>query len=342
MLRLTLAAGLVLGGCKKDSIVDPSLPDGDRLAFVTEPTATGSNVPVFPAVRVAIVDSAGNVMTTRNNVDVQLYIDSTDPRDTLQGVTSVATVAGVAIFSSVVLKRAPATFRLIATARRLTGVTSAPFGVTVGRASKVAFSVQPSNVVAGEKMVPAPQVVVQDAQGNFVSSDTGLILLQVFTGPPGTVPRNNAVTAVGGIAKYDSLRVRAASALYSLVAVGPAGITTAVSSLFSVTAAAPYFMAFTVQPALAIKNVAFNPNLKVIVTDSMSNVAQTFAGIVSLEWDFNVDAALINGTVSATAVGGVATWPGISIDRPSNNLRLRAVSPAVPDTARSSFFQIIP
>ena len=346
--RFLIAAVLILGGCKKDSVVDPFLPDGDRLVFLTEPTNAAAGVLIFPAVRVGIVDTAGNVVL-RSGVDIQLYLNSTDLRDTLQGQTSVTTSFVVANFN-LGLKRAPTTFRLIATARGLTGAQSAPFNISVGPAAKLAFSVQPSNVVAGEIMLPKPTVVVQDALGNFVANDSGLVVLQVFTGPGGSVPRNNAVTAAGGTAVFDSLRINTAAILYTLSAVGPSGrgLTSAVSSIFNVAAAAPFFLRFSQQPTASIKNVPFSPVMKVTVVDSMSNLASTFTGIVTLDWDFNPDGAVINGTAAVAAVGGVATFNGISIDRPSTtSFKLRATSPTVgsatvPDTARSVFFQIFP
>ena len=344
-VRFLVAAVLVIGGCKKDSPVDPFLPDGDRLVFVTEPTTTVAGVSIFPSVRVAIVDTGGNVVA-RNNVDIQLYLDSTDPRDTLLGTTNVSTVAGVSTFTNLGLRRAPTTFRLTAVARGLTGTQSTPFSVSVGPAAKLAFTVQPTNVVAGEIMLPKPTVVIQDALGNFVSNDSGLVVLQVFTGPSGTVPRNNAVTAIGGTAVFDSLRIKTASTLYTLSAVGPSGrgLTAAVSSIFNVVAGAPRLLYFTVQPPPStVKNLAFTPPMKVTVADSMNNTALTFTGTVSLEWDFNPDSAIVNGSSSVAAVGGVATFGGISVDRPSTtSFRLRAVAPAVPDTARSNFFQVFP
>ena len=342
--RLLITAALVLGGCKKDSVVDPFLPDGDRLLFVTEPSTTTAGVGIFPSVRVAIVDTGGNVVQ-RNGVDVQLFLNSTDPRDTLLGQTNVPTVAGVATFSALALRRAPTTFRLTATARGLTGAQSAPFNISVGPASKLAYSVQPTSVVAGEIMLPKPTLVVQDVNGNFVASDSGLIVLQVFTGPGGTVPRNNAVTATGGTAVFDSLRINTAGTLYTLSAVGPSGrgLTSAVSSIFNVTAAAPRFLRFTQQPTAAIRNTPFTPPVRVTAVDSMSNVALTFTGTITLDWDFNPDGAVINGTATVAAVAGVATFSGVSVDLPSStSFRFKAVSTTVPDTVRSVFFQIFP
>ena len=345
-LRLALAAVLVAGACKRDSVTEPSvlLVDGDRLAFVTEPTATQSGQPLFPAVRVAIVDSAGNVVP-RNNVDVKLYLDSTDPRDTLQGQTNVTTILGVATFPNLGIKRAPTTFRLIATARALTGAISASFGVSVGPAAKLAFTAQPSNVVAGEKMVPPPVVVVQDAQGNFVSNDTGLVVLQIFTGGSGTVPRNNAFTAVGGTARFDSLRINTAATLYTLSAVGPSGrgLAAAVSNIFNVTHSTPEKLVFSVNPPTnTLVGVAFSPFMQVTVTDSMSNIATTFTGTVKIDWDYNTASAVLVGTTSVASVAGVARFPGVSVDRAATPLRIRATIPTFSDTARTNFFQINP
>lgn len=344
---MAMAAGAAVLACTKTTAPDPPLA-GDRLKFQTSPSSVlaGSPIGTF---KVQVVDSTGATTTTIKATDVTILLDSTDPRDTLFGTTVVPTVNGEATFTNLSLKRAANGFRLIATAKGITGAVSLPFNVSPNVPAKLAFVVQPSTVIAGEKMVPAPQVVVQDAVGNTIPNDTGIVFLSVATGPSSPIIRNNAVSAVSGVARFDSLRINTASNTFSLQAVGAngRGLAAAVSTIFVVQPGAARRLLFTSGPSTSVVNTAFNPALAVTVTDSMSNVVTAFSQPVTLQLDVNPTGATLGGTTTVSAAGGVATFSGISVDLTCTSpgcsgYRLRAVSATVPDTARSSFFAIVP
>ena len=332
-------------GCTRSSATDPFLPSGDRLKFQTQITNVVAGQLLAPF-KIQIVDTGGAVVS-RENVDIALSLDSTDPRDTLFGQTVVATTRGEALFVNVFLKRSVASMRVVATARGLTGAVSLPFAISVGTPAKLAFKVQPSAVVAGEKMVPPPQVVVQDAVGNLIANDSGLVVLQVLTGPS-TAPRNATVSAVNGVARYDSLRIVTAAPSFTLTAVGPAGrnLAAAVSTVFSVTPGAAAKLFFQTQPSTSVVNTAMSPAVTVAVADTMSNIVTSFTGPVALAFDINPTGATLGGTTTVSAISGVATFSGLSINLTSggtSGYRLRATAAAVPaDTARSGFFSIVP
>lgn len=336
----------VIAGCGKSTPVQPNLPGGDRLRFQSQVTNVVANVLIAPF-KIQIVDTGG-VLVNRTAVDVTLTLDSTDPRDTLFGPTVAQTVQGEATFGNLFMKHAAPSFRLVATARGLTGAVSQVFAVSVGAPSKLAFSVQPTSVIAGDKMVPPPQIVVQDAVGNPILNDTGLVVLQVLTGPSGATPRNGAVNAVGGTAHFDSVRINTAGPSFTLQAVGPAGrnLQPAVSSLFIVTPGSPRKVVFTVQPSQSVVNTAINPPMTVSVADSLNNIATSFSGPIVLAFDVNPTGAALGGTTTISAASGVATFTGISINLTcfsGSCYRLRATTAVVPaDTARSGFFFIVP
>src|SRR5437879_4365241 len=65
-----------------------------------------------------------------------------------------------------------------------------------GAAAKLAFTVQPSNAVAGAANTPAVQVAVQDAQGNTVTTATTSITVAIGTNPAsGTLAGTTTVAA---------------------------------------------------------------------------------------------------------------------------------------------------
>ena len=339
-----LGLALLLAACSASTT--PYLPlVADRLVFLTPPSGVVAGQAFNPVVRVAVVDSAGNTATSVNNLDVTLYLDSTDPRDTLLGTVTIPTVGGVAVFSNLSLKRATAGFHLVAVSHLVTGATSSAFAVSVGPPAKLAFSVQPTSVIAGEKMIPPPQVVVQDAVGNPILNDSGLVVVTALTPNGAAPPRNNGVNETNGVAKFDSLRITTANPIWSLVANGPPsrGLQPATSNVFSVAPGAAFRLAWTQDAANNGKNLVFSPSLKVAVADSMGNIATQFTQNLTIDIDppTNASGAILNGTTTVACVAGVATFPGISVDRATGSqIRLRAYHATLGDTARGAFFQV--
>jgi hypothetical protein len=61
-------------------------------------------------------------------------------------------------------------YTLQATSGTLTSATSSAFNITVGAASKLAFTAQPASTVAAQSITPAVQVAIQDVWGNVVTT----------------------------------------------------------------------------------------------------------------------------------------------------------------------------
>jgi hypothetical protein len=103
----------------------PSVPA--KLSVSVQPVGTRVGAAISPPVRIAIVDAAGNVVTTATTVvSLNLGINRTWAK--LRGVTSVAAVAGIATFPGLSIDK-PGAYTLRATATGLQTVDSAPFQV---------------------------------------------------------------------------------------------------------------------------------------------------------------------------------------------------------------------
>src|SRR5207302_1854160 len=119
-----------------------------KVVFQVQPSNVASGSPISPAVTVAIEDASGNVVSSTANVTIAL---GTNPSGgTLGGTLTVAAVSGVASFANLTLDKAGNGYTLAASAASLTGATSSAFNVSAGTATKLAFTVQPSNGTAAQ------------------------------------------------------------------------------------------------------------------------------------------------------------------------------------------------
>jgi hypothetical protein len=94
-----------------------------------------------------------------------------------------------------------------------TSVPSVTYTITVnpGAIAKLAFSVQPSNVVVGQAVTPAVKVEVQDQFGNLVTSASGSMTMTIdaATGAGVSQTGTGTETVTGGVATFANLRFSA-------------------------------------------------------------------------------------------------------------------------------------
>jgi hypothetical protein len=109
--------------------------------------------------------------------------------------------------------------------------------ITPAAASKLVFSQQPGNAIAGAVIAPAVTVRVLDAYGNLVSSDNSdSVTLSIGANAgSGTLSGTKVVTVSGGVATFSSLSINNVGNGYTLHAAS-GSFTSATSSAFNVTA----------------------------------------------------------------------------------------------------------
>src|SRR5438309_6053024 len=102
-------------------------------------------------------------------------------------------------------------------------------------ATKLAFTVQPTNAAGAQPITPAVQVAVQDALGNTVSAATNAVTVTLGSNPGGgTLGGTMTVSASQGIATFADLRIDQPGIGYTLGA-SAAGLSGATSTQFAVT-----------------------------------------------------------------------------------------------------------
>src|SRR3989449_318687 len=145
-----------------------------------------------------------------------MVLGSNPGGSTLSGTTPVAAVSGVATFF-VSLNKAGTGYTLAASAGGFAPVTSTAFDITSGTATQLAFTVQPSNTLAGAAISPAVQVTALDPAGNPVPGFTGVVAVALGSNPgSATLSGTTPVAAVGGVATFVDLSINKTGTGYTL------------------------------------------------------------------------------------------------------------------------------
>ncbi|HZN91382.1 MAG TPA: invasin domain 3-containing protein, partial [Myxococcales bacterium] len=334
----TLVAAASGLGTTTSAAFDVTAGASNKLAFIVQPADTAAGATITPSIQVALQDAAGNLITTGTAV-VTLALMGTG---TLSGSTSVAASGGIATFSNLSIDRAQSGATLVATASMFTGATSQAFNILPGAANRLAFSTQPSNVASGAAIAPAVQVTVQDALGNTVTGDTRTVALGMGNNPGGaTLSGTTSVSAVAGVATFNNVSLDKAGSGYTLIA-SAAGVSSAVSAGFNVTAGPASKLAFITQPPASVaSNATFAAAVQVAIQDAAGNTIPTAGNAVTLSLSGGTAGAVLSGTLTQAAVGGIATFAGLSVDLAGAGYALNATGAAL-TSATSTSFTVVP
>lgn len=137
------------------------------LAFTMQPSNTGANAPITPAVVVEIRDQYGNRVNSSANV--VMAIGANPASGTLSGTLTQAAVGGVATFSNLALNNAGIGYALVASSSDVPNAVSSEFNITpaVPSASLSTASANPGSFTAGGGSTIT--VTVKDGLGNAMS-----------------------------------------------------------------------------------------------------------------------------------------------------------------------------
>ena len=304
-----------------------------RLVFAVQPRATTAGAAIAPAVVVQAVDAAGNRVSS--NADITVAIRNSPAGGTLSGGTTIGAMGGAATFGNLTINRAGAGYTLKATATGLATATSAAFDVAPGPAAKMAFTVQPSDTTAGEALVPAVEVSVQDALGNLVPDAAGEVALALAQNPAGgALAGARTARLAGGKATFTSLSLDKAGSGYALGATF-SGMS-ATSAAFDVAAGPAARLAFAAEPQAAAEGVLITPPVRIAVQDEFGNAVLARTR-VTLALQGGPAGAALSGTTAADAVRGVATFSDLRINRAGSGYTLVASAPELAGATTAPF-----
>ncbi|HEY3319617.1 MAG TPA: PKD domain-containing protein [Planctomycetota bacterium] len=211
------------------------------------------------------------------------------------------------------------------------------YTIVAGTPQKLAFVVQPSNSAAGASIFPGVRVVVQDSLGNLVPTASVNISMAIGVNPAsGTLSGTKTVKSINGVAVFGDLSIDQAGSGYTLVASAPA-LLSATSTSFNVFLSNNGHLSFIVQPTDIVAGAPITPAIQVQIRDHLGNLVPTATDLVTLAIGYNPGNGTLLGTVSANAVGGVATFSNVSIDKAAAGYTLEATAASLFGTTSSMF-----
>jgi len=199
---------------------------------------------------------------------------------------------------------------------------------TSGAAAKLVFAAQPDGpYAAGTTINAIPQVEVQDAAGNTVTSSSAEITMSIGNNPGGgTLSGTTAVNAVSGLATFDDLSIDKAGAGYTLTATAT-GLTSATSDPFTIIAdSSNTKLVFVTSPGETPALAPLTPNPVVEVQDTYGNTVTTATYEITVSVTGGDPSATLAGDVAVNALNGVATYDDLTLDRAASGYVLTAAA----------------
>ena len=145
---LVASSGSLTGATSTSFNIVPGAPS--KLAFAVQPTNALAGASIAPAVQIVVQDALGNTVTT-SSASIVLAIGTNPGAGSLSGTSNLNATAGVAGFATLSINRPGTGYTLSASSSGLTAATSSAFNIVIGAASRLAFTVQPSDVQVRRK-----------------------------------------------------------------------------------------------------------------------------------------------------------------------------------------------
>ena len=333
-------------GALTEAISDPfdiTTGSATRLAFMVQPTDASAGETITPLVDVAVLDAAGNTVTSFTS-NVTVAIGANPGGGALSGTTTVPAVAGVATFSDISIDRMGSGYSLFATAPGLTSATSSLFDIAPNVATTIAFTVPPVTTTAGAAIAPPVKVTARDALGNVATGFNGNVTMAIGTNPAGGVLSGaTTVAAEAGVATFSTLSIDVAGSGYTLSATA-AGLAATASTGFDIIPSTASQLVFTAQPSNTTAGATM-ASVVVAARDASGNLVTITGDVtVTITGGTGTNGAHLSGGsfVTVTASGGVATFSTLNIDSSGTGYTLTAtaVGGPPPAAATSAVFTI--
>jgi hypothetical protein len=276
-------------------------------------------------------DPQGNI-DTNFKASLAIGLHDNPAGATLGGTLAQPAVNGVFTFTGLTLDKAGNGFTLALNSPLLPVVISPPFDSVTGA---LAVTTQPP----GTTTVNAPfglTAKVYDGAGHVLTSYHGSVTLALndvgFTG--GTVNGTLTATCVKGVATFTGLSVDTPGTYsLSLSGSGLAGID---SNAIVVTGGKASQLVVTTQPPSTV--TAGTPfEVDVSAEDGHGYLDPHWQGSVTLALSSNPGGASLSGVRTVRAVGGVARFTGLELNKAASGYTLRSTSAGVSAGASSAF-----
>ena len=308
-----------------------------KLAIAQQPSATApSGVPFAQQPRLQVQDAQGNPVKA-GGLAVKATLASGAGAQ-LTGQLTVPTDAnGVAAFTDLALTGPAGAYTLGFSNPTLAGVTSATIVLGPGAAAKLFIKQQPPGAAqSGVPLNPLPVVQVEDAQGNPVAQ-AGIAVTASLNGVGGSLGGTTTVATDGtGSAVFTSLVISGPTGAYTITFSAPQ-LAPATSNTIAIGAGAPAKLAFTQQPSNVAAGLAISPPVKVSIQDGSGNAVTSATNRVTVALGSNPGGSVLSGTLTVSAVSGVATFSNLSLNKPGTGYTLVATSGSLTQVTSTPF-----
>jgi hypothetical protein len=321
-----------------------------KMVFTTQPSTSAVHGTAFAQQPVVdIQDVSGNrVITSTASATIALTAGTgtVGAKLACSGGLSKAAVAGVVSLAGCLIDKAGTGYTLTISSGTLTAAVSSSIAIAAGPPSKLAFTTAPSTTAAsGAAFAVQPVVAIQDAAGNTVATSTATVTLSIASGTGmsgAAIGCTGGVSkaAVAGVATFAGCAIDKAGTAY-LISADATGLSGVKTAAIAVTVGAPAKLGFTVDPVGAVGGTALAKQPSVAMQDASGSTVPTATTVVTL--------AIASGTGTSGAVltctgglgragtGGVAAFPGCTIDKAGTGYRLTATAPGLTSATSVAF-----
>ena len=311
---LTFTSVPVLTSADSGNVTVTAAGAAAQLAITQQPVGGQNGAALTTQPVIQIQDATGNLVDDDTTV-VTLAI-KTGAGGTLGGTLTATAINGVATFAGVTLTGTVGE-NYVLTFTSVPVLTAADSGnVTVtaaGAAAQLAITQQPVGGANGAVLTTQPVIEIRDAEGNLVDDDTTVVTVAIKTGAGGTLDGTLTATATNGVATFAGVTLTdTVGANYVLTFTSVPVLTSADSGNVTVTAAgAAAQLAITQQPVGGANGAVLTTQPVIEIQDAEGNLVDDDTTVVSVA--IKTGAGTLDGTLTATATNGVATFAGVTL-----------------------------
>jgi hypothetical protein len=300
------------------------------LAMVTQPSAAAqSGVPLAVQPAVELRDATGNDVNSAG-VAITASIASGPAGAILGGTTTVSTSGnGTATFTNLVITGPAGSYALRFSGSGITPVTSGAITMTVGSASQLSITTQPSSSATnGTPFAQQPVLQLRDGAGNAVSKSGVAVTASIASGG-GTLGGTATVSTDGsGIARFTDLSISGTIGNRTLGFSAP-GLSGATSGTVNLTAGPASQLAITTQPSGSATNgTPFSQQPVLQLRDGAGNAVSKSG--VAVTASIASGGGTLGGTATVSTDGsGIARFTDLSISGTIGNRTLGFSAPGL-------------
>lgn len=178
-------------------------------------------------------------------------------------------------------------------------------------ATSLHFAIQPQTSIGGAIM-PLIRVWIMDQYGNPFSTGDDEITLSIITNPAGGVLSGiTTVTAVGGVADFDTVSINMGGEGYKLLAEA-SGLESVTSRAFDIQNVGTY-LSIEDEPTGGVALEILDP-IQIVIRDQNGTHMEFATNVVTVTIGENPEGGTLDGTLTVAAIGGVATFSDLSIN----------------------------